>query len=113
MSPPDLVTELRRAPPIPPAELRERVALLAATAPTEPPRRRRWVLAAVGALAVALAATAAIVSMRGGDRTAETGATAGASADAPTVTRATRAAQPKAFERDAVPALPPPTLGAD
>jgi Domain of unknown function (DUF4349) len=80
MSRPDLLTELRTARPTAPAEVRERVALLAATAPAEPPQRRRWVLAAAVAFAILLAATAAIVATRsgGGEQNAQP-----AAADAP------------------------------
>jgi uncharacterized protein DUF4349 len=108
MSRPDVLTELRTARPTAPAELRERVALLAATAPAEPRRRRRWQLAAAVALAVALAATAAIVATRNGG--GEQKKTQIAAADAPGATRATGQAQSKtkAFDRYATPAQVPP-----
>jgi hypothetical protein len=98
MSRPDLLAELRTARPTAPAELRERVALLAATAPAEPPRRRRWVLAAAVAFAVLLAATAAIVATRdrgGGDQKAQPAESSAATAQT----------QPKAkaFDRSVTP----------
>ncbi len=63
MSQLDLQTQLRRARPVAPAELRERVRLVAGRAPK---RRRRltWRLGAVIAFAAAFAVVAAVVATR-------------------------------------------------
>jgi Domain of unknown function (DUF4349) len=64
MSQPDFLTQLRKARPTAPAELRERVRLVASRAP-QPRRRLSWRLGAVLAFAAALAIVAAIVATRG------------------------------------------------
>jgi hypothetical protein len=77
MSRPDVLTELRSARPTAPAELRERVRLIAA-AEERPPRRVSWKFGIV-AFAVVGAVAAAVVATRGNDRPAtERGAVHGA-----------------------------------
>src|SRR5215218_693660 len=66
MSQLDLRAQLRRARPVAPTELRERVRLVADRAP-QPRRRLTWRLGAVLAFAAALAVVAAVVATRGGD----------------------------------------------
>jgi uncharacterized protein DUF4349 len=61
MSQRDLVAELRGARPAAPADVREQVRLIAASAPVEPPRRFTLRRALVVALPVAAAVAAAVV----------------------------------------------------
>ncbi len=70
MSQPDLLTRLREARPIAPAELREHVRLIASrageAAPSPPRRRIDWRRVFVVAVPVAAAAVAAVVLLPGG-----------------------------------------------
>jgi hypothetical protein len=98
MSRPDLLSQLRKARPVVPPELRERVRLVAAQA--APPRRRiTWRRAFVVVAPVAAAAVAAVVLLPGGSRqtaipqpleqTSVSGAAATDSAAAPTLQKTT------------------------
>ncbi|HZT92642.1 MAG TPA: DUF4349 domain-containing protein [Gaiellaceae bacterium] len=66
MSQRDLVAELRAARPVAPAAVRERVRLVAASAPPASPRRLTWRRAALVALPVAAGLAAAAVLTRPG-----------------------------------------------
>src|SRR5438045_760131 len=66
MSQHDLQGELRRARPVAPEELRERVRLIADRAP-QTQRRLSWRLGAALAFAAAIAVAAAVVAVRGRD----------------------------------------------
>ena len=117
MSQPDLLTQLREARPVAPAELRERVRLIAAqAAPASRGRttgRISWRRAFVVVAPVAAAVIAAAALLPVGDRqktavqTVPYAADSAGSADAASPTRSS--ANPGAMEKAAAPAVPAPS----
>lgn len=84
MSQRDLIAELRDARVAAPAEVRERVRLLAASAPTPPRRRVTWRRALVVALPAAAAVAAVVIVTRPSGQNPQTLGTIRARAGAPT-----------------------------